>query len=301
MSHQRGQRHVNPQEVAIPGFGVPANFDDWWRIVQRGRLEQRSIHHLSSYYLNSGSQVNHRQFTLMRVLFPPLKGQLRLDQELAIYGLRGTWSQANSLLNSSAEAAKYLRMVRDDLDVQDLSETHQNWPGSFKSIRMLQQQTMTVDQIHDRERMPSPTTGQLGVVHQMVTRSRQSFAHFVRGTGSSARAEWDLPEAEDESTPNAALIVLLQGVSQLVADSGVEWVFNRELFSPVFASGGYRAYSDGVLRSTTTGAVMAIVEVKKGHRGEPGMIEMQEAAEMVGWMAEQQRDHTGRLPNFNNQ
>jgi hypothetical protein len=93
------------------------------------------------------------------------------------------------------------------------------------------------------------------------------------------------PDAEDEATVNAALVLLLEAISDLVPHSIAEWVSNHIHFSPTFGKASFNTYTDGALRSTKNQNVMSIIEVKRRTRSKDmDRILMQEEAEMVGWL-----------------
>ncbi|OJI86046.1 hypothetical protein ASPTUDRAFT_116205 [Aspergillus tubingensis CBS 134.48] len=94
-----------------------------------------------------------------------------------------------------------------------------------------------------------------------------------------------LPDADDETSVNTALILLLKEISHLIPNIKSDWTFDHLSFSPQFKKGSYTAITDGGLRSKTNQAIMYIIEAKRrvsSQRYEE--IVMQEAAELVGWI-----------------
>ncbi|KAJ5576464.1 hypothetical protein N7535_003390 [Penicillium sp. DV-2018c] len=87
----------------------------------------------------------------------------------------------------------------------------------------------------------------------------------------------------------------LKGLGHICADgvallqrtpSPLEWGFNRLLFHPQFALGGYKTFTDGAIRCRARpDHIFAILEVKKKarHTDYDEMI-MQETCELVGWL-----------------
>lgn len=105
-------------------------------------------------------------------------------------------------------------------------------------------------------------------------------------------------EALYETTPNSALILLLQGVSELVERTGLEWTFDHIHLKASFDRGSFNAWTDGAFQTRGGKDILAIVEVKKKPRERKEMeILMQEGAEMVAWLMRE----NGRLPDLNGQ
>ncbi|GAA92837.1 similar to An02g01130 [Aspergillus luchuensis IFO 4308] len=94
-----------------------------------------------------------------------------------------------------------------------------------------------------------------------------------------------LPDADDETSVNTALILLLKEISHLIPNIKSDWTFDHLSFSPQFKKGSYTAITDGGLRSKTNQAIMYIVEAKRRVRSARYEdIVMQEGAELVGWI-----------------
>lgn len=94
--------------------------------------------------------------------------------------------------------------------------------------------------------------------------------------------------AVNEPTPNAALIILLQAILDLVFEPSLEWTLDPVRFCSNFRNGKFNAYTDGALRATVGQSVFSIVEAKRGIRTlKPTATEnirMQEGAEMASWI-----------------
>lgn len=150
------------------------------------------------------------------------------------------------------------------------------WSGSFATARRLQQQTMTVGGVRDRD-----------IIQNTAVRPRSAMPHSTH----------NLPEVEDEAISNAAAIILLQTLSHLVK-TNLEWIFNRVHFSCKFTSMTYNVYTDGALRSKTTSKIFGILEVKKRMRTvNPAAIFAQGACQVAGWLMES----SAEMAVFNNQ
>jgi hypothetical protein len=95
------------------------------------------------------------------------------------------------------------------------------------------------------------------------------------------------PDAEDEATPSADLVIFLQCITGLVARLPIEWVLNRASFTPMFGKNSYNTITDGVLRVrvSKTLAPLSIIEVKERMRQKrTSAIIMQEGCELAGWL-----------------
>ncbi|QKX54094.1 uncharacterized protein TRUGW13939_01177 [Talaromyces rugulosus] len=94
-----------------------------------------------------------------------------------------------------------------------------------------------------------------------------------------------LPPAEDEESVNIALVLLLQNLSDLVAQVDLEWVPNRHHFSVIFGT-VMNTITDGILRSRKDGqGIFCLLEAKKMMRRDNDVnVKMQETAEIVGWI-----------------
>ncbi|KAI2699410.1 hypothetical protein CBS147332_8296 [Penicillium roqueforti] len=165
---------------------------------------------------------------------------------------------------------------RTEDSVDDMEATDDGWPGSFATARRLQEQTMTVGGVRDRD-----------IIQNTAVRPGSAMPHSTH----------NLPEVEDEAISNAAGIILLQTLSHLVK-TNLEWIFNRVHFSCKFTSMTYNAYTDGALRSKTTSKIFGILEVKKRMRTvNPAAIFAQEACQVAGWLMES----SAEMAVFNNQ
>lgn len=60
--------------------------------------------------------------------------------------------RAAELLAASTEWQRYLHLLDTGDSIDDIKVTSNRWPGSFSTVARLQQQTMTVEGIHDRDR-----------------------------------------------------------------------------------------------------------------------------------------------------
>lgn len=103
-----------------------------------------------------------------------------------------------------------------------------------------------------------------------------------------------LGHAEDEAVVNSALMALLNAVSRLLLPETAKWTIARIHLEAVFDQKGYTALTDGALRSPALDQIEACVEVKKHAREADNQdaIQMQETAQLVGWMMKEPEFHT---------
>ena len=198
------------------------------------------------------------QYVMLRCYSPGTLAPAKFGKKMGKFGFDDAlMGQAANLLSRSQDWKRYIRTIEEEIPTHSLRETQDNlWPGLFMAAKRLQEQAATVEGTHDRTRR------------------------------ACRKAVEEYSDAEDEATPNAALLVLLQQITHLVENTGLEWVLNRTHFLAKF--GGerkYNAYTDGVLRSIKHSDVFSIVETKRTmrDRSKPAII-AQEACELVAWL-----------------
>jgi hypothetical protein len=100
------------------------------------------------------------------------------------------------------------------------------------------------------------------------------------------------------TTINIALVLLLQNISDLIDKVKLEWLPNHYHFTAKLKTANMTAVTDGILRSKDAKNIFGIMEAKKTiRRDSTNAIQMQETAEVVGWI------HTSvdRFTAFNGQ
>jgi hypothetical protein len=84
----------------------------------------------------------------------------------AKYGLKKTWNKAKIIVKSNREAQNYFEAIRkrkSALKGPDiLTSKDEGWPGAFALPLRLQQQTVTVDGVHDDEHTAT-SVGRVGL------------------------------------------------------------------------------------------------------------------------------------------
>ncbi|KAN0069294.1 hypothetical protein V8E54_012309 [Elaphomyces granulatus] len=271
---------------------LPANLlADLNDLLSRGGLSGMTIHDLPQGYFASGSEVTQKQFALFRAIFPVQKEIKTLLWDLIELSDAdpSSLNRAEEILNESAEFSRYLSILTNDIPIHTLNECSENWPGSFKAVRLLQEQTATVGGVHDRERLRaqrSPRPQRQAKRRLEPAEASDATANPRKTIGKAVGRAFLLKkkrDAEDEATPNAALIVFLQCLLHLIEGSKFEAVHDRIQLKAEFRNGGYNAYTDGVIRTRSGHTVLSIVEVKRMMRdGNRERISMQEAVEVTG-------------------
>lgn len=95
----------------------------------------------------------------------------------------------------------------------------------------------------------------------------------------------------DEEVVNVYMITFLQALRGAIPNVSSQWSPRRFAFQTQFATDKYEARIDGYLQvQGATEKVQAVVEVKQGPRKDhKPELEVQEAAEMVGWIMDSNR------------
>jgi hypothetical protein len=303
-------RDKKPSDWSIPDFWIPSSKQQLDELTKMGRVPQ--INELEQGAFASGSQINQVQFAALRIVFKRAKKPEKLDKQTvkSRYGLSKVWGEAEDLVEKCKPFQAYLSVVQGDKKVRQIPADAPEHPRSFKTVRLNQELVCTVSGMHDRERdfsvsVPKTrSTTKHKNLKQGLKDESQSPTSVSAGNDRYPSSEderispHNYPDAEDEIVPNAALILYLQEVLDIVPDNGMEWVFNRAHFTVTFRKGKYMAFTDGALRSMKGQELMSFVEVKKRMRQvRQDAILMQEGSEMVGYIMRQQ----SKLPNLNNQ
>ncbi|KAJ5576614.1 hypothetical protein N7535_003540 [Penicillium sp. DV-2018c] len=273
MATKQGQRQGQAPAAKLArmeDFFIPADAEDWNALFKsRADLKNMNIHNLPAEWVASASEPTNVQYLMLRSYSPTISRINTFRENCHQFGFTPeVLERAAELLAASTEWQRYLHLLGTGDSIDDIPVTSNRWPGSFSTVARLQQQTMTVEGIHDRYRTQL-TAG---------------------GTRTGHRRVLPLPDAEDEASPNAAAIILLQTVSHL-AHSHLEWILNRVHFICQFDTTKFTAFTDGALRSKRTRGVFALIEAKKRQRTvHHETILMQEACEVVGWVMNNSRE-----------
>ena len=93
------------------------------------------------------------------------------------------------------------------------------------------------------------------------------------------------PPTKDEQIVNIALLVFLNALTMhFDISQRWKWTPHRKGFVPQFRDGSFHAHTDGYLHDEQE-TPYALIEVKPVVRaGKQNLIQMQESAQMVGWI-----------------
>ncbi|KAJ9218094.1 hypothetical protein DTO166G4_485 [Paecilomyces variotii] len=301
------------EDSKVPGFFVPCDLEDLEDLVTTARMKNMSLYNLRDEWLESGSNVTQKQFVAFRAIWPAMKDSLDISTTDAhLYGIDEVWNDAQVITNNLPEFQKFLDMTGSRTPLKSLGRSDNRHPSSLAAVRDLHElvgfDTREPRRSGRYKRSPSVTELEPSYARRTLKRVRknargsvmQAFNHrSSHDTAERPRAESqpeqeiaprvpDKPlEAPDEPTVNAALVIFLRSFSNLVRESKFEFFFQRVLFTPTFGKRSFTAYTDGAFRSLEQipEQVLAILEVKKASRESKWMsIQMQETAEMVGWL-----------------
>ncbi|KAJ6185152.1 hypothetical protein N7519_006453 [Penicillium mononematosum] len=264
-------------------FSIPADAEDWNYLVSHTpSLKDLTIHNIPADRVASASEASNAQYMMLRSYSPRVSAiDTFLVYECGNYGFTSEYlEEAHAVLADSTEWSRYLQLIDTGDSIDGILATSDRWPGAFSTTSRLHEQTMAVQGIHDRNTMQG-TAAQARVGSATGRPMPQRIPEF--------------PDVEDEATPNAAAIILLQTVSHF-ADSNLEWVLNRVQFVCEFQSSKFTALKDGALRPKRTLDIFAIVEVKKRMRTvNREAILTQETCEVVRWLMHS----SGEMAHFN--
>ncbi|KAE8422974.1 hypothetical protein BDV36DRAFT_290787 [Aspergillus pseudocaelatus] len=290
---QRKKRKAKEKEKDadsfVGSFSVPADEEDWARLVLTAKLRGKTIHDITK--MGSGSKVRKKQFVMCRALWGKIMTRADfVEFGLPEHGLQDYWAKATETILNSDEFSKYLALIPQHHLIESLIETDPRWAGSFMEVLELQGECGELQASPQEDAPPA-------------TKLRRRTSRALGSLFSSAQPQNDVsripppppddddsgneasPIAEDENIVNAALLSFLRRVTALTREQQSRWTYKRVLFQFSFGKCSYRAYTDGALRSIRDRIYNALVEVKKGYRFKDlEKIQVQETAELVGWM-----------------
>lgn len=304
------QSEQDPTKVAkykIPGFFVPCDLEELQELCKKGNITRTSIYDLPAKCLGSGSKVTEKQYASFRAIWPIMKRPDTLFKDAHLYGFKRYWQKAKVIVNDLQDFHKYLCVVEGHTLVKNIDRKDDAYPSSFAILRDLQElvgfSSLAVRSSGRHKRATPRTEEDSSYPTCTLKRPKKSTRRSIvqmfksnssRQIGRSSLTEAQLRpentthgvtvyEAPDEATVNAALVVLLRSFSGLAGNSRFQFVFNRVQFTSSFEKCAFSAYTDGAFESPEQ--TLAILEVKKTPRkGKRTQIQMQETAEMVGWL-----------------
>jgi hypothetical protein len=246
---------------------VPSNVEEWRMYCKDAGVQRRSIN--SFVGMHSGSEMTQGQYLLMRVLYPRPKAAKAFNW--ATYGLTQDVQAAITFLNALPGFQNFLHAIRTNIVLPDTNL------GIFAVPRINQLLIQPAASSHVTNNVQVQTINP-------PSRSRAATRAVAATTGQPQR------RIIDEEVVNVHMITLLQALTYAIPNVSSEWSPYRFAFQTRFAIDKYEARTDGHLQvQGATGKIQAIVEVKRRLRRENmPSLEMQEAAEMVGWIMDNQ-------------
>lgn len=275
-SRQSQAKEQKPEndDSKIPGFEPPESLEELEELIDRAKLRNKTLHVLPKKYFQSGSRVTDRQHVMFMPVCPPARAPDHFEEYKDRYGLDKVWAQAEHIVGKPTEFQRYPCILENKVLIKSLKEGDDLWPGVFKAVRELHEQVVAVKTRAERKLAQSGS--HQGTLNPAATEAKQESIASSKGerikaafkrklsTADSARTNSQHPpDAEDEASVNAALIVVLQALTSLVQGADFEWVFNRVEFKSSFEANEYTAHVDGALRHCETHDLRAIVEAKK--------------------------------------
>lgn len=105
---------------------------------------------------------------------------------------------------------------------------------------------------------------------------------------ANANNSQPVPPTPDEQIVNTALILFLDALTMHFPGLTQYWTIQRYAFKITCGSQQFEARTDGYLQDKVSGKVRSIIEVKP-HRRAKGKVRMQDSAQMVGWIANEDK------------
>jgi hypothetical protein len=233
---------------------VPETINLWRAACKKAGVQRQSVN--SFVGMCSGSKITQEQYLLLRVICPQPKNIAAFNP--ATYNLAQESVAAATLLTGLPDFQTFLLSIRLNSRVV---------PGIFAIPRM--------NQLLMKPAAPAPAAP---AMNNPPARNLRSAAVT---TGGSQQLD-----NFDEEVVNVCLITYLQALAGAIPTATSEWTPERFVFETRFAKDRYEAQIDGYLRvQGASKKVQAIVEAKRERRRcHRRQLEMQEAAEMVGWI-----------------
>jgi len=309
---------------------LPATPSKWRKQIAKAGLQGQSIFDLDAY--NSGSDITHDQFLLLRVLWLK-KDQHEFSENVLDWIPDQNFKKAKQLLSCMGSWHKYL-----DSFNQTAAELHEQMLpdlGTFSLVRDSQCEVERIDKdnstesskftpiahrvrdrraLQNRQQDPStPTPAQrfsdltpealkdaddeLNKLDLNDTPSLPESSATIKSdvlSPFSPAAAASFPPTKDEQIVNLALVLFLKAVTvHFVVRTN--WSIQRVAFH-VADKGDkkFEARVDGVLLNRYDNQVVAILEVKPFVREKKeAAIQRQEAAQMAAWISSSSEDKAG--------
>lgn len=291
----------------------PANARQWSESMAKQNLKGQTVH---GGRLASASQMGYDQFLLLRVLWKINKRKVsNTERIVTLLGLGDDFKRAETKLRSYQSWQTYfngfsdsqptegtfaivhhyrLEVAKTDPDNEDL----QFYTPISKRTRSLQSRMQNLN-------LETPTrpsrSGSARVMLKMPEDNSLEFdeddqePHWSTDEEPSLfRPETPLspgqerllyPATKDEQIVNTSLLVFLNALTIHFNDVPSNWTLHRKAFRAKFEKAEYEARTDGYL-SDNRGNTKVLLEVKPVKRSaKSALIQMQESAQMVAWIA----------------
>ena len=306
---------------------LPTTPGKWRKQIAKAGLQGQSIFDLGAY--NSGSDITHDQFLLLRVLWHK-KDQHEFSENVLDWIPNEKFKEAKQLLSGMGSWQKYLKSFNQtaaELNQQTLPDL-----GTFSLVRDSQCEVERIDKdnstesskftpiaqrVRDRRalqnRLQDPSTptpaqrfsyripkalmeldDELNKLDLNDTPSLPESSVTIESdilSPFSPAAAASFPPTKDEQIVNLALVLLLKAVTVHFVGRA-NWSIQRMAFH-VADKGDkkFQARVDGVLLHRYDNRVVAILEVKPFVRGKKeAAIQRQEAAQMAAWISSSSED-----------
>lgn len=136
---EEGKEKDKDADSFVGSFSVPADEDDWARLVLTAKLRGKTIHDITK--MGSGSKIRKKQFVLCRVLWQKIMTRADfVEFGLPKYGLQDYWAKATEIILNSDEFSKYLVLMPQYHLIESLTERDPRWAGSFMEALELQRE-----------------------------------------------------------------------------------------------------------------------------------------------------------------
>ncbi|KAI0435027.1 hypothetical protein F5Y09DRAFT_158661 [Xylaria sp. FL1042] len=293
---------------------LPRTGSIWLQEAQLLKIENESIH--ESGPVSSGSQIERREFLLLRIIWPKKKKVSRL---YSMHENNPHVKLAKSFLNDGPIRPMWEKYIKSIQSAQGLGAINPHELGTFSLVRYHQLQTKDWNYGNSGTRSKvdfSPIAGRTRsqTARDPTTPTRASTnpgidALFkdlgIDNTPPSGKSSMSSPftplgqgdtyyppgansgAVVDEQIVNTALIEYLNALAIHYPELEADWTLHR---LPLIAQNGdrgktYEARIDGYLRRRDDGMPLVILEVKPYQRSwKRDEVRMQEGAQMAAWI-----------------
>jgi hypothetical protein len=152
----KAQKQPTASQLArIDDFSIPADEEDWNELVARkAGLTKKTIHTIPADWVVSASEATNAQYLMLRSYSPPITPIKGFERKCRQFGFTSDiLNSAANLLAASTEWTRYLSLLETEDNIHNIPETSDRWPGSFSTVKRLQEQSTTVNGILDKERL----------------------------------------------------------------------------------------------------------------------------------------------------